>query len=317
MSPIYTFPTGTPPAEPLRIYGNLSLVEMAPVLLAIEKFYGGPVQLEHGGVMALWGEGSELASLASTGQADIALNTETQALRGAARHPDMRFIFTVGECPYRIVARRSAGIAALADLRGKRIGTQIDSSADYFLDAMLNTVGLGLADVTRVPFMMKTERPLPMLPEALLGGEIDAIAMWEPQVARAERLVGDDAIVFYDPDVYTEKFSLCTTQGNLDDKPMRARIVAFARALIEATRYLRTDPLPGWELVEQTAQLDRRTIRDSWGHYQFPATLAADTLDFCARIEPWIAALAKRSPNDRAALARLMDDSVVREARAG
>lgn len=306
----------TSPAEPLRIYGNLSLVEMAPVLLAIERYYDGPVHLAHGGVMALWGEGSELASLASSGQADIALNTETQALRGAARHPDMRFIFTVGECPYRIVARRSAGIATLADLRGKRVGTQVDSSADYCLDALLNTVGLGLADVTRVPFMMKTEKPLTLLPEVLQAGEIDAVAMWEPQVARAQRLIGEDTVEFYDPDVYTEKFSLCTTQGKLDDPAMRARIVAFTRALIEASRLLRVDPQPGWELVGQTSGLDRRTIRDAWGYYQFPATLTADTLDLCARIEPWIAALAKRPPNSRAALARLMDDSVVKEARA-
>ncbi|MEX2617935.1 MAG: ABC transporter substrate-binding protein [Alphaproteobacteria bacterium] len=303
-------------ADTLRIYGNLSLVEMAPVLLAIERYYDGPVHLAHGGVMALWGEGSELASLASTGRADIALNTETQALRGAARHPDMRFIFTVGECPYRIVARRSAGIATLADLRGRRVGTQIDSSADYFLDAMLNTVGLGLADVTRVPFMMKTEKPLTLLPEALRDGEIDAVAMWEPQVARAQNLIGDDAVAFYDPDVYTEKFSLCTTQAKLEEPAMRGRIVAFTRALIEASRLLRTDPQPGWDLVARTSGLDRRTIRDSWGYYQFPATLASDTLDFCERIEPWIAALEGRNPNDRAALARLIDDSVVKEARA-
>lgn len=222
----------------------------------------------------------------------------------------------MGECPYRIVARRSAGIATLADLRGKRVGTQIDSSADYCLDALLNTVGLGLADITRVPFMMKTEKPLTLLPEALQAGEIDAVAMWEPQVARAQRLIGEDAVEFYDPDVYTEKFSLCTTQGKLDDPAMRARIVPFTRALIEASRLLRVDPQPGWELVGQTSGIDRRTIRDSWGYYQFPATLAADTLDLCTRIEPWIAALAKRPPTSRAALARLMDDSVVKEARA-
>jgi NitT/TauT family transport system substrate-binding protein len=164
--------------------------------------------------------------------------------------------------------------------------------------------------------MMKTDKPLPMLPEALQGGEIDAIAMWEPQVARAERLIGDDAIVFYDPDIYTEKFSLCTTRANLDDMAMRARIVAFVRALIDASRHLRTDPQPGWDLVAKHSGLDLRTIRDAWGYYQFPATLEPDTLDFCERIEPWIAALANRPPRDRATLAGLIDDSVVKEARA-
>jgi len=302
--------------EPLRIYGNLSLLEMAPVLLAAERFYDGPTHIEHGGVMALWGEGSDLASLSSSGQADIALNTETQTLRGFALHSDLRFIFTVGECPYRIVARRSAGIGSLADLRGKRVGTQIASSAEYFLDAMLRTVGMTAADTELVPFMMRTEKPLNLLPEALRDGEIDAIAMWEPQVERARRLVGDDAITFYDPSVYTEKFSLCSTQAILDDKTKRPRIVGFVRALIEASRHLRVEPNLGWHLVAERSGLDLRTIRNAWPYYIFPATLATDTLDFCNAIEPWIAALQGREPRARGSLAEALDTSVLHEVRA-
>ena len=101
---------------------------MAPVLLAADRIYPGKTLLEHGSVMALWGKASDLASLSSAGQADLATNSETQALRGSYAQPDLRFIFTVAECPYRIVARRSAGITRLADLRGKRVATQLESS---------------------------------------------------------------------------------------------------------------------------------------------------------------------------------------------
>jgi ABC-type nitrate/sulfonate/bicarbonate transport system substrate-binding protein len=303
--------------DSLRIYGNLSLLEMAPILLAAERFYDGRTHIEHGGVMALWGEGSDLASLSSSGQADIALNTETQALRAAAPHPDLRFIFTVAECPYRIVARRSAGIESLADLRGNRVGTQVESSAEYFLDGMLRSVGLTAADTTLVHFMMRTEKPLNMLPEALYNGDIDAIAMWEPQVERARRLIGDDAITFYDPTIYTEKFSLCTTQANLDDAAERRRVVSFVRALIEASLQLRADPVRGWQLVAKTAGLDLQTVRNAWPYFIYPATLATDTLDFCNDIEPWIAALQDREPRNRKTLAGFVDASVVREARAG
>src|SRR5688500_9900476 len=107
---------------------------MAPVLLAAAQIYSGKTIVEHGSVMALWGKTSDLASLDSAGQADVAMNSETQALRASVDHPDLRFIFTVAECPYRIVARRSAGITGVADLRGKRVGIQLDSSAAYFLD---------------------------------------------------------------------------------------------------------------------------------------------------------------------------------------
>jgi NitT/TauT family transport system substrate-binding protein len=302
-------------AQPLRIYGNLSLLEMAPVLLAIERMPAASVVLEHGSVAALWGEASDLASLSSAGEADVALNSETQALRGSVVHPDLRFIFTVAECPYRIVARRSAGVAQLADLRGKRVGTQLESSAEFFLDAMLRTAGLAAGDVTLVPFMAKTESPISRLPQALRSGELDAVALWEPQVQRAKVAIGSDAIEFYDPAVYTEKFNLCTQQAHLDDAFMRGRIVAFVRALIEAVRHLRVEPQAAWRRVADTAGLDLETVRGSWPYFSYPGTLATDLLEVFERQEPWIARIQQRAPRPRVALAALIDASVVREAR--
>ena len=81
----------------LRVYGNLSLLETAPVLLAARAHYTGDTVLEHGGVMNLWGGASDLASLTAAGECDLACNSETQILRGAYRHPDLRIVFTVDE----------------------------------------------------------------------------------------------------------------------------------------------------------------------------------------------------------------------------
>jgi NitT/TauT family transport system substrate-binding protein len=300
----------------LRIYGNLSLLEMAPVLLAAEDIYRGETRLEHGSVMSLWGESSDLASLGSAGRSDIATNSETQALRASVAHPDLRFIFTVAQCPYRIVARRSAGIAALRDLRGKRIGTQIGSSAAYFLDCMLRTVGLAADDVIRVPFMAHTAAPLTALPDRLRAGEIDAVALWEPQVERAKRAIGDDAIEFRDPAVYTEKFNLCTTEANLDDPDLRTRIVAFVRALVAAAQRLKTDPQRGMSLVAGRAGLDPETVRGAWPCLDYPGTLAGDLLDVFERQEPWLAKIERRAPRPRGVLAGLIDGRVVQEALA-
>ncbi len=257
-------------ADALRIYGNLSLLEMAPVLLAAEQIYPGKTLIAHGSVMALWGKASDLASLHSAGQADIATNSETQALRASVGNPDLRFIFTVAECPYRIVARRSAGITRLADLRGKRVGTQIQSSAAYFLDCMLRTGGLTEKDVVSVPFMAKTEAPLTLLPQALRGGELDAVALWEPQVQRAKLAICSDAIEFCDPAVYTEKFNLCTTRAHLDHPATRARIAAFVRALLAAAQRLKHEPQFGWQLVARAAGLDIETVSSAWPYLLLP-----------------------------------------------
>ena len=301
-------------SDALRIYGNLSLLEMAPVLLAVEEIHRGKATLAHGSVMALWGEASDLASLASAGQADVATNSETQALRGSASHPDLRFIFTVAECPYRIVARRSAGIARLTDLKGKRVATQLESSGEYFLDVMLRNAGLQPGDVKREHFMAHTANPISRAPEALEAGEIDAVALWEPQVERAKRALGGDGIEFSDPAVYTEKFNLCTKQANLEDSALRRRIVAFVRALIAAADRLKGAPETGQRLVAGAAKLDLETVRGSWPRFSYPGTLAPDLLDVFERQEPWIAKVQGRAPRDRKALAGLIDGSVLEEA---
>jgi len=300
----------------LRVYGNLSLLEMAPVLLAADRIHPGKTVIEHGSVMALWGKSSDLASLDSAGQADIALNSETQALRGSVGNPDLRFIFTVAECPYRIVARRSAGIEQLADLRGKRVATQLESSGEFFLDAMLRTVGLTVEDVVRVHFMAHTEKPISQVPEALKRGDIDAVALWEPQPQRAKVAIGADVIEFQDPAVYTEQFNLCTKQASLDAAAMRARIVAFVRSLIVAARRLKADPESGCRLVAKAAKLDIETVRGAWPRFDYPGTLASDLIERLERQEPWVAKVQRRAPRSRDALARLIDDSVLREARA-
>ena len=298
----------------LRVYGNLSLLEMAPVLLAADEIYPGKAVVEHGGVLSLWGKAADLPSLAASGQSDIAANSETQALRYARDNPDLRFIFTVAECPYRIVCRRSAGITRLEDLRAKRVGTMLKSSAEYFLDRMLRTVGLSEGDATIVPFMAKTSAPLTLMPDALASGELDAVTVWEPQSERAKLAIGDDAIEFSDPTVYRERFSLCSTQAKLDDPKMRPAIVAFVRALIAATERLQREPQYGQALVAQNAQLDMETVERSWPYLTFPATLAADLVDVLVPADEWVGKETGRAGRSREELARLVDDSVVREA---
>jgi NitT/TauT family transport system substrate-binding protein len=304
-------------ADALRIYGNLSLLEIAPVLLAASAHYAGKTRLEHGGVMNLWGGASDLASLSSTGICDVACNSETQILRGVFLKPDLRIIFTVAECPYRIVARRSAGIRGLADLRGKRIGTQAGSSAEYFLDRMLRTVGASADAVTIVPYMAKTVTPLTQLPHALRNAELDAFTVWEPQLQKAVGMLGEDAIVFCDASVYSEQFCLCSSQAKLADAALRPKIVAFVRALIAATQALQRDPRAAQRLVAETAGLDLQTVTDAWPHLTYPGTLTPHLLDVLTPVEAWLAGHTKRAPATREALAKQVDDSVLREARGG
>ena len=117
-------------SRPLRVYGNTKTIELAPVLLAADRIHKTPVTVSNGGIPNLF-----------TGEADIATNAETQALRQSVDHPNLRIILTVSEGFYRIIARRSAGVTKLADLKGKRIATFGRTSSAYYLAKMLGTQG--------------------------------------------------------------------------------------------------------------------------------------------------------------------------------
>jgi NitT/TauT family transport system substrate-binding protein len=162
--------------------------------------------------------------------------------------------------------------------------------------------------------MAHTDTPISLLPDSLRSGKLDAVALWEPQVQRAKLAIGSDAIEFSDPAVYTEKFNLCTTQANLDNPPVRQRIVAFVRALIEAAKQLKREPEVGQRLVAEAANLDIETVRSAWPYLHYPGTLATDLLDIFEKQDVWIAKVQGRAPRNRDALSKLIDDSVLRDA---
>jgi NitT/TauT family transport system substrate-binding protein len=283
----------------LLVAGNTTTLELAPVLVAAQDLGATRVAVKNGGI----------SSLFDAEPADLATNAETQALRQSVDHPDLRIIFTVAEGFYRVVARRSAGVHTLGDLRGKRIATAPSTSAAFYLYKTLATAGLKPADVTIVPLS-----PLTRMPAALAGRDIDALTIWEPEVQRAADLVGADAIEFQDRSVYRELFNLHATAASLANADKRREIVAFVRALVRASALIRERPGDVWPLVAKTTGYDAALIEKVWHHEGYPATLARDLLDVMVEEDAYLAPERNRPARSRAELAALIDDSVLREA---
>jgi NitT/TauT family transport system substrate-binding protein len=286
--------------RPLAVFGAPSVIELASVRLALRDFYPGGTPPKPGGV----------ASLADPAlDADAATNAETQLLRQSLTRPDLRIVMTVAEGRYRIVARRSAGIAALADLKGKRIATFQFTSAGYFLHRMLEKAGLEDGDVTWVPVS-----PLAEMAGQLARHEVDAVAIWEPHAENAVHALGDDAIVFSGENTYRELFNLNTTASRLADPAARTRIVNLLRAIIGASAELNNDPREAQALVAQETGYTLAEVAACWPHQAFTAGFADDMLDVLEREEAWLAGHDGRAPRSRAELARLIDRGAYEEA---
>jgi NitT/TauT family transport system substrate-binding protein len=277
------------------------------VLTAANSFYAQTLPVGEGGITRI-----------TAGEADLATNAETQLLRESVTNPDLRIIMTVTESFYRLVARRSAGIETLADLKGKRVMTPRLTSANYYLVAMLRTVGLTEADVEIVslPPAQGDQTGMDQMSDALARGDVDVISIWEPEPEDAIRRLGDDAIVFQDRSVYREAFNLHARATDLAEPNKRRSIVAFVRAVADATAALKADPELYWPHVSSITGFTAEEISWGWPEMEFPVRIVPDMLDVLEVEEVWVAAASDRAPRSRAELAQFIDASVVEEALA-
>jgi len=294
--PLLCSPAQTLP--PLRAAGNLTTIELSPLLVAADGTYPGQISVINGGIPAIM-----------NGSVDVATNAETQLLRQSVDDPDLRVIFTMAESFYRIVARRTAGIRSVSDLKGKRITTPRNTSAHYFLVKMLATAKLSESDVTLVDITPQMEMSV-----ALRDGRVDAVAMWEPEAERAIAAVGRDAVVLQDRRVYRELFNLNTSAKVLADPDKRHAIVELLRSLIASSRHLQQRPREYWPLISSKLNYSPDLIAKSWPNLRYAGGLSDDLLDVMEIEERWVAQERNRVPRPRAQLAHLIDRSLLDEA---
>src|SRR5262245_7983195 len=178
----------------------MAVLEAAPIHIADQSPAGASFRVIDGGVRTVALKGAHAGG-----------NATTQMLRVLGDNPNVRLLFTLVDGNYRIVAKRSAGINRLADLKGKRIVVPRNTSANYSLVAMLRAVGLQESEVTLVT------APATAMAAAMVKGEADAISMWEPESENAVRAIGKDAIIFQDNKVYRELYSVYSTTDVIKD----------------------------------------------------------------------------------------------------
>lgn len=296
-------PASPAPAD-LQFYGMRSTVELAPVHYAIGVLGASSDEVRHGGIPNLF--------TATEGPlADLAGHAETQVLRNSVAHPEVRILLTITEGHYRVIARRSAGIESVSDLAGKRIATMNGTSAAFYLHKVLAQAGLDEQDVS----ITSTRRPHD-ISRLLIDGEVDALAIWEPEAQIAVRGLGEDAVILA-PDVgYSELYNLHTTAAHLADPEIRTRIVRFIARVIEAQRAIEDEPEAAIALVSQASEYPVELVTESWEHHSFPGVLSPDLLDTLVEEEAWLAERESRRPRTREQLEQLIDRTVVSDALA-
>ena len=287
-----------PADAPFTVAVATSTLEAAPVYLAVARGGSANFRFINGGVRSLLNGGAHGAT-----------NAETQMLLAIDANPRIRMLFTLTDGLYRIVAKRSAGIHTIADLKGKRVVVPRNTSAHYSLVRILASAGLQESDVTLVA------APATEMALSLIRGDADAISMWEPESQNAVDSLGSDAVIFSGKGIYREGFSFYSSTDVLNDPRRRKELVAFVRAVFAAAGAIKARPAEFFPLISRVTKHPVDQIARSWEHHAFPLVIPSDMLDVVTEEEKWIAKGLNRAPKTRAQLQAYFDPSIAEEAR--
>ena len=207
------------------------------------------------------------------GEVAIATTAEVPIVINSFARPDLRVFASLAVMANdaQLVARRDRGVATPGELRGKRIGTQRASAVHYFLHLFLLRHGLLTSDVELV-FL-----PAEQLPAALAAGQVDAISMREPYVSQAIAALGDQAVVFTEPELYWRTEHIVTTTALATAQPELLRRVV--RALLRAEADVARAPAAAAAVVADRLGVPAAVLRPTWRGAQWRVTLDQSLLN--------------------------------------
>ncbi len=207
-----------------------------------------------------------------TGEVDIASSGDVPVAMAAFDRHDIKAIATTFNVDNvnRIIARRDSGIARPSDLRGKRVATQGASAVHFFLHLFLLEHGISEGDVAL--HFMKAER----LPKALAEGRIDAFSMREPFISEARELLGDNAVVFEAPGLYSQTEIVVAAGELIKNRP--GVVTRVLRALLRAETFMTANPEEAIAITAERLGVEAEEIAIIWPTVKFRMALGQPLL---------------------------------------
>lgn len=242
-----------------------------PVSIAMDKGFfrseGLDVSLD-----ATYAGGSAILDAVADGRVDFGVTSETSFMQAVLAGKDIATIATVlrADRNLALVARKDRGIGSGKDLRGKTIGVTPGSNGEYFLDLVLLGQGISRDDVRAVAL-----RPDEML-AAILDGKTDAIATWDPEAFFARKRLGENAVVFYEEDLYTATFLVSARKDFLRDRPETAKRVV--RALLRVSDLASREPTALRAYVAKYFKIEEALLDGLTAQYDFRVSLDQSVL---------------------------------------
>lgn len=258
-------PSRTQPLERLVIAVNTEYVGVCGVVAAQRQGYF----VDEGLAVVVQPHSSGKSSMQAVleNRADLGTVADLPVMFAAVAGTPVRVVATLfrTEKDHGLVGRRDRGVTGPGSLKGKRVGVTQGTSGHFTLDVFLNWQRLSAKDITLVNYKPEA------LPEALIKGEVDAVATWEPFLGAIREQLGDNAASFSGEDVYESIYNMVGMQQYVLAHPDTVR--RLLRALLHGSRYCRDNPEAMQPLLAATAKMPRDAVLAAWPSYHFEIEL--------------------------------------------
>jgi NitT/TauT family transport system substrate-binding protein len=161
----------------------------------------------------------------------------------------------------KMLARQDRGINVPADLKGKTVGVTAGSSGHFFLGLFMAYYQMRASDVKTMD--MEPAR----LSQALIEGQVDAIATWEPHIYKTRKKLGDKAFLLSSGGIYRTDFYFIARKEFI-----RSRFEAlkqFLRAIEKAEEFIRKNNKEAADIVAKRLKMEREILNETWDTFQF------------------------------------------------
>lgn len=233
------------------------------------------------------------------GKADIATAAETPLMFAALKGEKFSILASIltASKDHAVIARKDRGISVPGDLKGKRIGYTSGTSGEFYMDSFLSAHGIE----------RKNEELVAMNPDelsvALVSGKVDAAVTWNLPLILLRHKMGDSAVIFFDADIYTQKFVVVAQQEFVQKNPEATK--RFLRGLLKAEKFAGEHPDEAQALVAATLKVDKPLLVEIWGDYSFKLSLDKALLIVLEDETRW--ALSHRLADVRASMPNYLD----------
>lgn len=208
--------------------------------------------------------GVEALQALTAGQVDVTTAAAVPSSAALVKSPDLRIVADGSRWNGgRIVARKESGVATLADLNGKTVGTPLGTSGAFFADNVLQRSGVSATLVQVAPSAIVT---------AATQGNVDAVSIFQPYQAQVISALGDNAVVLEESGgTFVDHCLYLTTESAGNDRT--ADLQAFFAALNDAGKDLAAGTEGSVAAVSEATQLDPALVKKVLSEYDFALQL--------------------------------------------